>query len=231
VEKAHPDVMNLFYQVFDRGFMRDGEGREIDFKNTLILMTSNIGAAAIQHRCTPMTADEQVADIMAQGTEDSLDKLAELSQKEDKDWQAPTLSELQTLVKPELLGHFAPALLARMQTVPFVALNSDMLALIISLKLEAIAQRLDSLYQIEFRCDQTVLSHLAGQCELNDSGARYVNALIDQQLMPSIAQSLLHFIAEDDVPDTLTLTLNDAAQLECIFADKPAVSVPETAQP
>ena len=44
VEKAHRDVMNLFYQVFDKGFMRDGEGREIDFKNTIIMMTANIGS-------------------------------------------------------------------------------------------------------------------------------------------------------------------------------------------
>ena len=44
VEKAHRDVMNLFYQVFDRGFMRDGEGREIDFRNTVILMTANLGS-------------------------------------------------------------------------------------------------------------------------------------------------------------------------------------------
>ncbi|WP_434610943.1 AAA family ATPase [Pseudomonas sp. R1-7] len=48
VEKAHRDVLNLFYQVFDRGFMRDGEGREIDFRNTVILMTSNLGSDALQ---------------------------------------------------------------------------------------------------------------------------------------------------------------------------------------
>src|SRR3978361_751780 len=47
VEKAHRDVINLFYQVFDRGFMRDGEGREIDFKNTVILMTSNLGSETL----------------------------------------------------------------------------------------------------------------------------------------------------------------------------------------
>jgi len=51
VEKAHPEVMNLFYQVFDRGFMRDGEGREIDFKNTVIMMTSNLGADIIMKLC------------------------------------------------------------------------------------------------------------------------------------------------------------------------------------
>ncbi|HET6567232.1 MAG TPA: type VI secretion system ATPase TssH [Rhodothermales bacterium] len=47
VEKAHRDVMNLFYQVFDRGFMRDGEGREINFRNTIILMTSNLASDII----------------------------------------------------------------------------------------------------------------------------------------------------------------------------------------
>jgi type VI secretion system protein VasG len=52
VEKAHRDVMNLFYQVFDKGFMRDGEGREIDFKNTVVVMTSNLGTDTIMSMCT-----------------------------------------------------------------------------------------------------------------------------------------------------------------------------------
>ena len=43
VEKAHPDVLELFFQVFDKGMMEDGEGREIDFKNTIIILTSNAG--------------------------------------------------------------------------------------------------------------------------------------------------------------------------------------------
>ncbi len=47
VEKAHRDVLNMFYQVFDKGIMRDGEGRDIDFKNTIILMTSNLGSDTI----------------------------------------------------------------------------------------------------------------------------------------------------------------------------------------
>jgi type VI secretion system protein VasG len=51
VEKAHRDVLNLFYQVFDKGFMRDGEGREIDFKNTVIMMTGNLGSDIILDAC------------------------------------------------------------------------------------------------------------------------------------------------------------------------------------
>lgn len=51
VEKAHPDVMELFYQVFDKGQLEDGEGREIDFKNTVILLTSNVGTDSIMKLC------------------------------------------------------------------------------------------------------------------------------------------------------------------------------------
>ena len=51
VEKAHPDVMELFYQVFDKGMLEDGEGREIDFKNTIILLTSNVATDTIMKLC------------------------------------------------------------------------------------------------------------------------------------------------------------------------------------
>jgi type VI secretion system protein VasG len=51
VEKAHPDVHELFFQVFDKGWMEDGEGRMIDFKNTIILLTSNVGSELIMNMC------------------------------------------------------------------------------------------------------------------------------------------------------------------------------------
>jgi type VI secretion system protein VasG len=51
VEKAHPDVMNLFYQVFDKGSLADGEGRVINFKNTVLFLTSNLGTDVIQTMC------------------------------------------------------------------------------------------------------------------------------------------------------------------------------------
>ena len=55
VEKAHPDVLELFFQVFDKGKMEDGEGREIDFKNTIIILTSNAGTDTIMK----LTADPE----------------------------------------------------------------------------------------------------------------------------------------------------------------------------
>jgi len=69
VEKAHLEVMNLFYQVFDKGFMRDGEGREINFRNTLIIMTSNLASETIVELCTgenPVSDGELLSAIRPQ---------------------------------------------------------------------------------------------------------------------------------------------------------------------
>ena len=66
VEKAHPDVMELFFQVFDKGVLEDGEGREIDFKNCIILLTSNIGTDTIMKLCAdPETKPEPEGIIEA----------------------------------------------------------------------------------------------------------------------------------------------------------------------
>ena len=59
VEKAHPDVLELFFQVFDKGRMEDGEGREIDFKNTIIILTSNAGTDTIMK----LSADPETVPI------------------------------------------------------------------------------------------------------------------------------------------------------------------------
>jgi len=58
VEKAHPDVLEMFFQVFDKGCMDDAEGREIDFRNTIIILTSNVGSAAIMQACLNQSAED-----------------------------------------------------------------------------------------------------------------------------------------------------------------------------
>lgn len=63
IEKAHRDVMNIFYQVFDKGIMRDGEGREIDFRNTVLIMTSNLGAETIARRVREQEGDLDAEEL------------------------------------------------------------------------------------------------------------------------------------------------------------------------
>lgn len=84
VEKAHPDVLELFFQVFDKGMMDDAEGREVDFKNTIIILTSNVGTATIMDQCLDV---EEVPDAS---------QLAEILRP-----------ELQHVFKPAFLGRLA----------------------------------------------------------------------------------------------------------------------------
>jgi type VI secretion system protein VasG len=159
VEKAHRDVLDLFYQVFDRGTMRDGEGREIDFRNCVILMTSNLGSAQI---------DAEVA-------------------------QDPTLSQtqLRVVIHPQLVDHFQPALLARFQTLVYRPLDVAALAAIVRMKLWQIADRLTSRYGIAFDCDEKVVDTLAQLCAASESGARNVDAYLNQRILPALSHELL----------------------------------------
>lgn len=209
VEKAHPDVMNLFYQVFDRGVMRDGEGREIDCRNTVFLLTSNLGAEQIQQRFEQPELQSTINDT--ENTE---------SNDHENAWEAPSFGELSALVRPAVLAHFAPALVARMQVLPFNSLSDEALQNIVTLKLDKLAERLFTEHSIQFQCTNDVASHLAAQCRLNDSGARYVNALLEQHLLPGIAAQILQYLAEENMPDILHLQLDEHGELECIFTDR-----------
>jgi type VI secretion system protein VasG len=210
VEKAHPDVMNLFYQVFDRGFMRDGEGREIDFRNTVILMTSNLGSEAMLERVEAQrVAVEQILEQM--------DEHEDLSENLP---QPLTLNNIVEAIKPSLLSHFAPALLGRMQVIPYLPLDLEALQGIVSLKLDAIGDRLEKAHGIEFRYLPEVTEQIAGRCINHDAGARFINTLIGQQLMPAISQQLLQALIDDDKPEVVSLEYDEEGELSCLFIDR-----------
>ncbi len=186
VEKAHRDVMNLFYQVFDRGFMRDGEGREIDFKNTVILMTSNLAS-------------------------DTIMKLWEKYEGFDSD-------QLFEVIRPELVAHFQPALLARMKVVPFVPLGPDSLKTIVKLKLRKLAGRLREAHKMELNFDESLLDAVAARCQDPDTGARNVDAIIDKTLLPQVSRELLVHMAEQTLPSRLSLTMGEDGKFGYSFA-------------
>lgn len=177
VEKAHRDVMNLFYQVFDRGFMRDGEGREIDFRNTVILMTSNLGSAPLM----------QLIDEQPEATE----------------------SDLHELLRPILRDHFQPALLARFQTVIYRPLTEAAMRTIVEMKLSQVSRRLHRHYGLITHIDEGLYDALTVACLLPDTGARNVDSLLNQQILPVLSQQLLTHMAAKQKPITLTLGWND----------------------
>ncbi len=173
VEKAHRDVMNLFYQVFDRGFMRDGEGREIDFRNTVILMTSNLGSDHLM----------QLLDESPEATE----------------------ADLHELLRPILRDHFQPALLARFQTVIYRPLAEAAMRTIVEMKLTQVSKRLHRHYGLTTQIDESLYDALTAACLLPDTGARNVDSLLNQQILPVLSQQLLMHMAAKLKPHSLTL--------------------------
>ncbi|SAK43929.1 ATPase [Caballeronia arationis] len=191
VEKAHRDVLNLFYQVFDRGFMRDGEGRVIDFRNTVILMTSNLGSEEI------IAASEAV-----RGAGDEV-----------------TSGTLMDVIRPLLVEHFQPALLARFQTVVFRPLSADALASIVRMKLDTVAKRIERRFNVPFACDDTLVAELVRACQLPDSGARNIDSLLDQQILPVLARELLARTASQRVSMGVRMTYSDDEGVAVEFED------------
>jgi len=158
MEKAHPDVMELFYQVFDKGRMEDAEGREIDFRHSLILMTSNTGAETVRKLCAESGC---------------------------------TSRELVEALRPELCRVFKPALLGRLTVVPYRPIGDAALRQIVALKLEKIARRLRESHHVEMEYAPAVVEEVASRCTEVDSGARNVDHILTETLLPEISQELL----------------------------------------
>lgn len=177
VEKAHKDVLNLFYQVFDRGFMRDGEGREIDFRNCVILMTSNLGS---EHIMTLL--DEQ---------------------------PEATNAALHELIRPILKDHFQAALLARFQTIIYRPLSASALRQIVEIKFGQVIKRLKIHYGIDCVIEEALYDMIVEACLLPDTGARNIESLLDQQILPILSQKLLQQLAEKKKINSVSLEYND----------------------
>lgn len=175
VEKAHPDVLDLFYQVFDKGVMEDSEGRLIDFKNTLILLTSNVGSSAIMQAC--INTDPAVTDF-----------------------SLPDSDSLKQVINPHLYKAFKPAFLGRLTVIPYYPLTDDALAEIIRLKLDKITGRIHDNYDVPCVIDDEVIELILSRCHEVDSGARNADAIISHTLLPQLAGQLL---AHDDSQSVL----------------------------
>lgn len=165
VEKAHPDVLELFYQVFDKGQMEDGEGREIDFKNTIIILTTN----ACTDQLAKLTADPETM---------------------------PSAEAIIKTIKPELNKIFKPAFLGRMVVIPYFPIRDENLKKIVQLKLDKIKRRMLENHKIQLQYEQDVIDEVAKRCTEVESGARNVDNILTNTLLPDISRQLLTSIAE-----------------------------------
>jgi type VI secretion system protein VasG len=177
-EKAHPDVLELFYQVFDKGMMEDGEGREIDFKNTIIILTSN----ACTDLLMKLTADPETT---------------------------PSSEGLAKALKPELNKIFKPAFMGRLVTVPYFPLRDDAMKTIVTLKLRKIQRRIRENHKIELNYDPAVVAEVAKRCTEVESGARNVDNILTNTMLPDISRYLLSRMAERQKPSAIRVSVAD----------------------
>jgi type VI secretion system protein VasG len=172
VEKAHPDVLELFFQVFDKGVMEDGEGRQIDFRNTIIILTTNAGTDTLMALC----ADPETM---------------------------PNSDGLVKALKPELDKTFKPAFLGRMVIVPYFPIRDEHLRRIIVLKLGKIQRRIQETHRVDLLYDDVLIETVAERCTEVESGARNVDNILTNTLLPELSRLLLERLAAGERPGTI----------------------------
>lgn len=162
IEKAHADVSNVLLQVFDDGRLTDGKGRVVDFSNTIIIATSNLGASIIMDNLEKPEAD----------------RLSEKGLRE----------QLMGVLK----GHFRPEFLNRIdEIIVFHGLSRDNVRAIVQIQLERV-ERTAAAQDITLRMDDSVISHLAEAGYRPEFGARELKRQIRQELETRLAREILN---------------------------------------
>ncbi|HEJ1942641.1 TPA: type VI secretion system ATPase TssH [Pseudomonas aeruginosa] len=159
VEKAHPEVLNVFYQAFDKGELADGEGRRIDCQNVLFFLTSNLGFDEGDNSLTDLDGDA---------------------------------------LRQRLIRFFKPALLARMQIVPYRYLDEEVLNEIIDSRLQRLRQQFRQRYDATLVVVDAARDELRARCARHQNGARMLDASIDGELLPPLSLAVLQRLSRGD---------------------------------
>ncbi len=188
VEKAHKDVHEIFFQVFDKGWMEDGEGRMIDFKNTIIILTTNAGQDLVVNMCKD-------PDLL------------------------PDAEGLEKALRGPLVKVFPDALLNRLVVVPYYPISAAMLKQIINLQLSRVQKRVRETHKIPFEYDESVPKLIAERCTELERGARMVDAMITNVLLPQIGHEFLTRMMEGRQIDRIAVTA-EAGEFKFNFGGK-----------
>jgi type VI secretion system protein VasG len=188
VEKAHPDVLELFFQVFDKGTLEDGEGRVIDFKNTIILLTSNVGTDTIMKLCKdPETIP--TPEVLAEAIRPDL-----LAAKSERGVQI-----------------FKQAFLGRLIIIPYFPISDSVMRSIIKLQLGHIARRLRENHNAQFSYSDDLIECIASRCHEVESGARNVDHILTRTLLPEISQEILARMVQGQKLSRVHVTVDEKA--------------------
>jgi type VI secretion system protein VasG len=177
VEKAHKDVMELFYQVFDKGMLEDTTGRMVNFRNTVIILTSNLGG----------------------------DQVIQATLKNDGN--VPGAEALRDLVMPHLRRHFPAAFLGRVIVLPFAPLPDEVMQKIARLKLNRVVTRVKEQHNISLTYDDSVVDAIVDRCVEVESGARNVDHIVTNTVLPELGRRILGWMVDGALPPSLRVTV------------------------
>ncbi|MCQ9389481.1 ATP-dependent Clp protease ATP-binding subunit [Brevibacterium sp. 50QC2O2] len=196
VEKAHPDVFNMLLQVLDDGRLTDGQGRTVDFRNTVVIMTSNLGSEFIAASGAPLGFSSAAAGAG------------------DSELRAKVMGRLKEVMRPEFLNRID-------DTVMFTKLDRSQLRRIVDLQLAEVRERLAA-QDIALEIDGSALDLLADHGYEPEYGARPLRRVIQRELDDAIADLLVTEAA--DAGSTVRATAVDGRLV--VTADEPAGSAP-----
>ena len=182
IEKAHPDVMNMLLQILDDGRLTDSQGRSVNFKNTVIIMTSNVGARLL-------------SDKKSLGFSANTDKKQE-ENKEYEDTKKEVMSELKKQFRPEFINRID-------EIIVFHKLGQNEITQIIDIMLKRVQKRLqDQNYKIEI--DQTAKDLIAKNGVDDNYGARPLRRAIQNLIEDKIAEAILDGKVKPNKPAKVT---------------------------
>jgi ATP-dependent Clp protease ATP-binding subunit ClpB len=172
IEKAHPDVFNILLQVLDDGRLTDNKGRQVNFKNTIIIMTSNMGSSLIRENFANMTDANKDATVERTKNE--------------------VLEMLKQSIRPEFLNRID-------EIIMFTPLSRDEIRQIVRLQFKSI-KRMLSLNSIELDITDRAISYLADQGYDPEFGARPVKRVIHRMVLNQLSRDILAQKVDKDHP-------------------------------
>jgi type VI secretion system protein VasG len=166
IEKAHPDVLDLFLQVFDKGFMEDAEGIKVDFKNTLIMLTSNAGSELFEQLDCNMPDSGEEREAFERGLHEHLAK------------------------------YFRAAFLGRVHVVSFLPLQEENIRRIVLLRLELVRKRYNAVYDTQIDFSETLTNLIVTRCNNRSVGARLIDQFIAENVLARLSSYVLERMAK-----------------------------------
>ena len=203
IEKAHPDVFNILLQVLDDGRLTDNKGRTVNFKNTIIIMTSNLGSSLIRERLA--VDSQQSTDNGQQSDHPEVNSQFSIFNSQLEKLRSELLEMLKQTIKPEFLNRID-------ETIMFLPLNREEIAQVVRLQINSVCRMLAA-NDIRLRLTEKAVDYIANEGYDPEFGARPVKRAIQNLLLNVLSTKILGLeidrsreIVVDAGPDGLTFT-------------------------